>query len=437
VEGVGEALAGDDRRALASGAAAALTARSMERSMQETPLSPIAAERAEGTNHAPSTAELRAARIACGTIFFVNGACFASWVVRIPAVQRRFALDAGTLGLVLLALAGGGLLATPAAAALVARWGARAMTRAAALIFSVLVAPPGLASSVTMLTLALVALGAANGTLNVAMNAQAAEIERRYGRPIMSSFHALFSLGGLVGAAVGGVVAERGVGPAAHLAGAALVAVVVTFVAGLRLLPSRANVGANIRFTRPTRALLVLGVVIVCCAFSEGAMDDWSTIFLRDVAGARPGAAAAGFAAFSLTMAAGRFAGDWTVARLGVRRQLCAGGLTAAAGVVLAVAVATPWAGIVGFGLVGVGLSTLYPIVVSAAGRMPGADSGTAIAAVTGMGGLGFLAGPPLIGLLADQVTIRIAILMVPLAGVVVAVVGRRVREPEAHGHGG
>jgi fucose permease len=241
------------------------------------------------------------------------------------------------------------------------------------------------------------------------------------------------SSGPAAGAASGGLVAERGVGPAAHLAGAAAVAAAVTFVAGRRLLPSRASAGGATHYARPTRALLVLGVVIVCCAFSEGAMADWSTIYLRDAAGAGPGVAAAGFAAFSLTMAAGRFAGDWTVARIGVRRQLGAGGLTTAAGVGLAVAVATPWAGVVGFGLVGAGLSTLYPIVVSAAGRTPGADPGTSIAAVTAMGGLGFLAGPPLIGLLANRVTIRIAILMVPLAGLVVAVVGRRVREPTAH----
>ena len=377
--------------------------------------------------------ELRLARAACGTVFFVNGACFASWVVRIPDVQRRFGLDAGRLGLVLLGVAGGGLLSTPVVGPLIARRGARAMTRLGALAFSVMIAMPGLAPNVATLTLALVALGATNGLLNVAMNAEAAGIERRHGRPIMSSFHALYSAGGLSGAALGGIVAEHGARTASHLLGTAAIAAVVTAVAGTRLLPSTAADAAGQRFARPTRALLMLGLVVICCAFGEGAMADWSAVFLRDAANAGPGAAAAGFAAFSLAMAAGRFAGDWTVARLGVRRQLLAGGLTAAAGVTLAVGLATPWAAVVGFGLVGVGLSTLYPIVVSAAGRTPGADPGRSIAAVTAMGVLGFLAGPPLIGLLANLVTIRIAILAVAVAGAIVAAASPRVREPTPH----
>lgn len=390
-------------------------------------------------------AAARAARVSTAAVFFLNGAGMANWVVRIPAVQERLTLGTGQLGLALLGVAAGALVAMPLAGRLVARHGSRPVTRVAALAFAGTLALPALAPSFTWLVLALVALGAANGALDVAMNAQAVaverEYERRYARPIMSSFHALFSVGGLAGAAAGGLLAARGVGAPAHLAAVALVlAAAMTGVTG-GMLPAVADAAPDgASFARPTRALATLGVVAFCVLFGEGAMADWSAVYLRDVTGAGPGFAAAGYATFSLAMALGRAVGDGLTVRLGAARLVRLGGLLAALGLAVALLVARPWAAVAGFGAVGAGLSIVFPTVLTAAGRLPGGAPGAAIAAVSTMGYTGFLAGPPVIGLAAEAVTLRGGLALVVVMGVVIAalasVLGAR-KAPFGAGHAG
>lgn len=378
---------------------------------------------------------LRAARGAVAAVFFLDGAGFANWVVRIPAVQERLALGVGTLGVALLGLALGALLAMPVAGGLVARFGSRPVTRAAALAFAASLPLPPLAPDLVTLIAALVVQGAASGVLGVAMNAQAATVERGYGRPIMASFHALFSLGGLVGAAAGGLAASRGVGAAPHLATVAATVALAAWWVAPRLLPAAADATpGGPSFARPTRALLALGVVAFCVLFGEGAMADWSAVYLRDVAGAGPGLAAAGFAAFSLTMAAGRAVGDGLTLRVGPARLVRAGGAVAALGLGVALAFASPWAAVVGFGAVGAGLSIVFPTVLASAGRMPGQTPGTAIAAVSTFGYTGFLAGPPLIGLVAELSSLRVGLAVVAVAGVVIAGLASTLRAPAGGG---
>jgi len=278
----------------------------------------------------------------------------------------------------------------------------------------------------------LVVVGAANGVLGVAMNAQAAAVERAYGRPIMASFHALFSLGGLAGSAVGGVLAGQGVGVRAHLAGTAAALAAAAWLAARRLLPPAADAAPDApAFARPTRALLALGVVAFCVLFGEGAMADWTAVYLRDVAGTGPGLAAAGYAAFSLTMAGGRLVGDALTVRLGPRRLVLGGGLLAAAGLALAVAVPTPWAAVAGFAAVGAGFATIFPSVLAAAGRTPGQSAGTAIAAVSTLGYTGFLAGPAAIGLIADATSLRAGLGVVAVTSLLIAVLAGAMRTGE------
>ena len=381
---------------------------------------------------------VRVARLAVAAVFFLDGAGFANWVVRIPAVQDRLGLGVGALGVALLGVAVGALIAMPLTGRVVGRRGSRPVTRLAALVFAATLALPPFAPNLPLLALALVALGAANGALGVAMNAQAAAVEREYGRPIMASFHALFSLGGLVGAAVGGSVAAHGVGPAPHLAGAALALALAAIAVGPRMLPAGADaVPAASPFARPTRALLALGVVAFCVLFGEGAMADWSAVFLRDVTAAGPGLAAAGFATFSLAMAAGRSVGDALTIRLGPARLVRAGGAVAALGLGAALASAEPWAAVVGFGAVGAGLSIVFPSVLTAAGRLPGGAPGAAIAAVSTFGYAGFLAGPPVIGFVAEAFTLRGGLAVVVLMNLVIALLAttlRRGRERQAAG---
>ena len=374
----------------------------------------------------------RAARVATAAFFLLCGVGVASWVVRIPAIQRALAIDVGTLGLVLLGLSAGALVSMPLAGRQVARRGSRPVTRAGALAFAASLPLPALAPDPAALAAALVVVGAANGVLGVAMNAQAAAVERAYGRPIMASFHALFSLGGLAGSAVGGVLAGQGVGVRAHLAGTAAALAAAAWLAARRLLPPAADAAPDApAFARPTRTLLALGVVAFCVLFGEGAMADWTAVYLRDVAGTGPGLAAAGYAAFSLTMAGGRLVGDALTVRLGPRRLVLGGGLLAAAGLALAVAVPTPWAAVAGFAAVGAGFATIFPSVLAAAGRTPGQSAGTAIAAVSTLGYTGFLAGPAAIGLIADATSLRAGLGVVAVTSLLIAVLAGAMRTGE------
>ncbi len=364
----------------------------------------------------------RAARAAVSAVFFLNGAGMGNWVVRIPAVRDRLGLTESALGVALLGVALGALVTMPLAGRLVARHGSRPVTRVGAVLFAVALALPALAPTLPLLVAALVALGVGSGVLDIAMNAQAATVERRYGRAIMSRFHALFSLGGLAGAALGGAAADIGLGAAPHLALVALVAGVTAAGSAAGMLPAAADAAPeHAAFAWPSRPLVVLGIVAFCVLFGEGAMADWSAVYLRDVAGAGPGLAAAGYAAFSLTMAAGRAVGDALTERLGPTRLVAGAGTLAAVGLAAALAVGTPLAAVVGFAFVGAGMSVVFPTVLATAGRVPGTASGPAIAAVSAFGYTGFLAGPPLIGFVAHALSLRGGLAAVVVASAAVA----------------
>lgn len=369
----------------------------------------------------------RTARLAVATMFLVAGAGQGNWVVRIPDIQQALGLSPGALGLALFGLPLGLLVGVPLSGWASVRWGSRSVTALTALGYCGALVLPPLAGSAGWLLTALVVFGVASGALDVAMNTQAVAVEARYERPIMSSFHAVFSGGGLIGSALGGAAAGLGLAPLAHLAGAGMVLGVAVVLAAGRLLPatveSRARQGRA--WARPSRRLIVLATIAFCVLLGEGAVADWSAVYLRQDVGAAAGLAGAGFAAFSLAMAVGRLAGDWLSERLGPVALLRLGGAVAATGMALALAPAGEVVPVVGFGLVGAGLATLFPTVISAAGRARGAATGALIAMITTFGYLGFLVGPPLIGLLADVAGLRAALGVVPvLCLLVVAVAG-------------
>lgn len=360
----------------------------------------------------------RAARWAVTAYFLVPGIVFGSWVARIPAVKRSLGLSDGELGIALLGIAAGALLAMPATGWLIARWGSRRITIIAGVaICGALVLPPW-ATGLLPLMLTLALLGAANGTLDIAMNAQAVAVERRYRRPIMSTIHGAFSIGGLTGAGTAGLVATWGIGVRPHLLGVAVVMLLVVVVAAPRLLPARDAGGTGgPAFARPSRALTGLGAIAFCSLLIEGAMADWSAVYLRETLETSAGLAAAGFAAFSLTMAGGRFTGDRLNARFGPVAIIRGGGALVVLGLGLGLVIATPIAGLIGFALVGAGLAATFPVVLSAAGRAAGASAGATIAAVATVGYTGFLAGPPVIGLVAEVTGLRAGLGVVVLLG--------------------
>ena len=358
----------------------------------------------------------RAARWAVMAVFLVNGIALGNWFPRIPAVQRKLELGEGALGLALLGTAVGAIVAMPVAGGLIARFGSRPVTRTAVVALCLCLPLPALSPNLALLTLALVAVGAGNGALDVAMNAQAVAVERRYRRPIMTTFHGVWSLGGLLGAAMAGGAAGLGVEPGPHLLGVAAILVLVAAVVSRPLLPAAVDaVGAGPAFARPSRALAGLGVVAFGVLLGEGAIADWSAVYLRDTLETSAGLAAAGYAVFSLTMAAGRFTGDALTARLGPVAMVRGGSALAAVGLGLGLLANNAVAALIGFACVGAGLASSFPVVLSAAGRTRGIAPGPALAAVSTAGYGGFLAGPPMIGFAAEAVGLRGALGLVAL----------------------
>jgi MFS family permease len=381
------------------------------------------------------TPEARRARWAVSTVFFLTGVGVANWSVRIPAVQERLGLGEGQLGLALLGVSAGALSAMPLSGRLVARYGSRPVTAWSIALFALAVALPARATSLALLAAALFAMGLTNGLLDVSMNSQAAAVARRYPRPVMSGVHAMYSFGGLVGAAMGGRVAASGVDPVVHLGWVALGLVIVACLASPGMLPAAADAAPEQRArVRATRPLLVIGLVAFCCLFGEGAMGNWSAVYLRNVSGAGPGLAAAGFAAFSLCMAAGRAVGDTLTMRLGPARLVRAGASLATLGIGAALVVPHPWVVIVGFGAVGAGLAATFPLTLAAASRTPGVVPGTAIAVVSMCGYSGLLAGPPFIGSVASVITLRGGLALVFVSCVLIVALSRVVRDVPASG---
>ena len=370
-----------------------------------------------------SEAPPQRSRVAVATIFFVNGAVLASWVAHIPAVKHRHAIGDGSLGLVLLAMAFGAVLALPLGGWLVDRCGSRLITSLAALAFCLALPLPVLSPDVTLLVTALALLGACNAVLDVSMNAQAVVIERRYRRSIMSSFHALWSLGGVAGAALAGVAMSLGAPAAQHVVATAIVAAAVVSGTLAGLVPSGPRrEAARYVVARPSRRLLGLGLVAFLGLLAEGAMADWSAVYLHDALGTSGAAAAAGFAAFSLAMAAGRLGGDRLADGLGPRSLLRVSGAVAAAGLGVALIVGEPRVAIAGFAAVGLGIANIIPVTFGSAGRAGDIPAGTALAAVATTGYFGFLAGPPMIGLVAETTSLPVGLGVVSACCALVAV---------------
>jgi MFS family permease len=347
------------------------------------------------------------------TAFFVfDGLVFANWIVRVPDIKAQVGASASSLGLALLGVSVGAVLTMTVTGRLCRRFGAERMSVAMAVTLSVAVMLPALARSVPVLAVTLFAFGVGYGGLNVAMNSVAVDVIAAVGRPIMPGFHAAYSLGGLLGAVAGGAIASA-LSPARHLLLVGVLGLIVTASLGPGLLRAHREIRhTDIVVASPRGAslqpvVLLFGVIALCTAYGEGALADWGALHLRSDLHTSAGMAAAGYASFSVAMLAGRLSGTWTTTRIGQTRLLAIGGLTAGSGMLLAaLAPALPLT-LVGFVLVGLGLANVFPTAVAEAGALGGAQ-GVAVASTIGYGG--FLAGPPLIGFLADNTSLPIAL---------------------------
>ena len=370
----------------------------------------------------------RAARISVSAVFLIHGVGIANWLTRIPSMQTKLGLSVGILGLALLGMAAGCFLSMPLVSKLVRRYGSARATRWTSLAFCAALTLPALAASAASLGALLFIFGLTAGAMDVAMNTQAVDVETAYRRPVMVSFHALFSLGGMIGSGMGGFAAAARIDPFIHLAMAGLLLAVGAVFATRCLLADLP--GAMLERSRARvvlKPLLGLAVIAFCVLVGEGAMADWTAVYLSHLTG--PGTAAAGYASFSLAMAGGRFAGDWLRARLGSVALVRWGGLIAAAGLGAGLLSGGVIGALIGFACAGAGFSTIFPIACSAAGRKAGVNAQAGIATITAFGYLGFVAGPPMIGLLAQMSSLRTALGFVVILSAIAALLAGGARE--------
>jgi MFS family permease len=366
-------------------------------------------------------------RIAIAAVFFLNGFGLASWFIHIPSVKEQLGLNEQQLGLALLGTGIGSLLTMWLSGWLMGRFGSRRVLIFASSCFALSLMFPVWASNLVLLTLSLGLMGACNGLMDICMNNQAAYFEALAGRPVMSSFHATWSLGGWCGSLFGSLFLLN-----QQLAAWHLVLLCFFIIGGLiwlapSLLKTVSEQGPI--FTLPTRGIVIFALLSLVAMMSEGAVADWAGVHLRDDLGTPYALSGLGFNAFAICMAGGRFVGDRIVLRIGRERTVSLSALLGAAGLFAAGLANTPVISIIGFGLAGLGMSNIVPVLFSlAALRAPGAIE-RATSSVFATGYLGFLIGPPMVGIFAQRFTLPVA-----LAGVAILVAGICLFGPRRRG---
>ncbi|MBD2752997.1 MFS transporter [Spirosoma validum] len=364
------------------------------------------------------------ARIATQLIFLVCGLGMASWAPMVPYTKDRLALNDANLGLLLLLLGAGAMLMMPTSGWLVSRFGSRIIMTGAVVIMAIalpllLILPSTAATAITLFM-----FGAGVGAIDVSMNSHGVQVQNLYGSPIMSSLHGLFSVGGLFGSLGLGFLIKLGLNPVYAIVSIAALLIIITITQYKHLFPVAVERQVIAQFSttkeKPTEgkqrfgwlhsSVLFLGLMCFAVFLAEGAILDWSAIFLRDVKGIEPELVGTGYAAFSVAMATMRLVGDKIVARLNSKTVVVGGSLLSAVG--LLIAILSPWVygALTGFVLLGLGAANIVPIFFSAAGRLPGIAPTVSISAITTIGYTGMLAGPALLGFIAYHFSLSIAL---------------------------
>ncbi|QMU28319.1 MFS transporter [Adhaeribacter radiodurans] len=368
-------------------------------------------------------------RLAVNVIFLINGFIYANWIARLPRIQELYNLDNKSLGLVLLFVSMGAISSMPFTGWLIHKKSSRFITLLGAIIFCLLVPPIPLLPEVWQVRILFYLLGVSAGLLDVSMNAQAVLVEKKYQMPIMSSFHALFSVGMMIGAGCGALFAQFNVSLFAHFVSVVIVSLLLVAWASRHLIrdtPQAQSGESGGGFQLPTKAILSIGIIAFCGMTGEGAMSDWSSNYMENVAHSSQALAPIALAAFSMAMTIGRLFGDRARSYFGDRKLLVYSGSVAFIGLALSLAFPVSLLVITGFFIVGLGLATVVPIAYSIAGNAPGLPSGVGLSMVTTVGYSGFLFGPPIIGFLADWQTLRIALLFVAVLFALMTFLGFR-----------
>jgi len=366
-------------------------------------------------------------RLVVGLMFFLAGLVFASWASRIVTVQQTMGLSDAGLGAVLFSLPVGLMCSLPFSGWIITIIGSKKLLIISLIMYSMALISLGLAQNVFQLIGCLVCYGFASNTVNIAVNTQAVATEVMYKKPILASFHGLWSLAGFTGAGIGTFMIANGIEPLHHFIVIAVIVVLLIILTAKYLKNDKVTDSGPV-FVMPDKSLIMLGIIAMCSMICEGAMFDWSVIYFKKVVLAPTALVGLGFTAFMCTMAGGRFIADWFSHRFGLKRILQTSGTLTVTGLLIAVIFPYFYTAIAGFLLVGIGVSSVVPMVYSAAGKSKTMAPGVALAAVSTIGFIGFLFGPPIIGFIAGLATLRASFVFIAFMGTCVVVLSTKAR---------
>ena len=366
---------------------------------------------------------------AVSVFFFIQGVTFGSWASRIPDLKLRLGLSEGQLGSILFLLPLGQLTMMPFSGRIVTHLGSRNVLRVALAGYAIILSLIGRSSEPWQLSLALFCFGLVGNLCNISVNTQGVNAESIHDRPVFTRFHGLWSLGGFTGAMIGSLMMRYGIEPAVHLLSITCGVVLLDAYFQDFLIPKQAFRAAlpPFKLRLPKGGLLLLGIISFCCMSVEGCMFDWTGVYFKDVVKADSAFVSSGYAAFMMTMAGGRFMGDRMSALLGRRRWVMASGILIFIGLLTTVLLPYLVPAVIGCLITGFGVSSIIPLMYATAGRDTEIPSGIAIATVAGVGYLGFLLGPPIIGHIAEAIGLRFSLLLMAFGGIAINLLVRKV----------
>lgn len=367
-------------------------------------------------------------RLANGVFFFLSGLGYATWASRIPNIQSQLNLNEAELGGILFAMPIGLLLTVPITGQLLSKFSSRSVMLFGSILFAVDLALLGFSATVWQLVAALFLLGASRNLFNISTNAQAVAVQSLYDRSIMANFHGIWSLAGFFGAAIGYFAVHYGISTSYHLLAISILLVVCSFwfISGTIYQPPIPQPKRKL-FTLPERSLIIFALICFCCMACENAMYDWSGVYFEKVIHVSKGNATEGFVVYMIAVTLGRFIGDTVVNRFGIKNMLRGGGIVVFTGLMLSVILPYQLTAGLGFIMVGLGTACMVPMVFQMAGRSKTMSSGTALAAISSIGYLGFLLVPPFVGFVAEAINLRASFGMVSLLGLAIVFLVYRI----------
>ena len=385
------------------------------------------------TNNIASRLSLR---IAVSAMFFMSGLCFASWASRIPAIKQYMHLSEAALGGVLLAIPSGLMCSLPFIGWIIPKIGSRKLLIISIILYGILLVGLGAAQNTFQLVACLFCYGFVGNSANISFNTQAVTAERQYENPIMATFHGIWSIAGFIGAGIGVFMIGQHIIPFYHFIVIMALMIIGTIFTANKLtndtskaedeeVPVVLSIRERLKLMSP---LLKLGIIAFCSMICEGAMVDWSGVYFKNVINAQGGWIGAGYFAFMCTMAMGRFTADWFAGKYGLKLTLQLSGTLTAAGLLTSVLFPYLLPSMLGFMLVGVGVSSVVPMIYSSAGKTPNMSPGVALAAVSTIGFSGLLIGPAIIGFIAGLASLRASFLLIACMGMSVAIISSKAK---------